>query len=81
MTDTVHAAYDIWQEMRHYINTPDQQEAAETLLGILIDRDCELDDIREAFAGDSLMRRALADYLENSGDEDSDDYDEDDETY
>ena len=80
MTDTVHAAHDIWQEMRHYINTTDQQEAAETLLEVLIDCDCELDDIREAFAGDSLMRRALADYLENSGDEDVD-YDEDDENY
>lgn len=78
MTETVHTAYDIWQELRHYINQPDQQEAAETLLGILIDRDCELGNIREVFAGDLVMKRAMAEYLDNYGDMDSDEYDDSD---
>ena len=78
----------IWSELKRYTNTVDRAEAAESLVSILIDNDSDPADIKDAFAGDAEIKRALADYInktddveeydeeeENDEDEDYDDWD------
>ncbi len=61
---------DIWAELKRYIPVVDRAEAAETVVSMLIDNDSDVDDIREAFKGDSDIKRALAGYLDQQEDED-----------
>ena len=58
-------ASEIWSELKRYVNTVDRSEAAETMVAILIDHDCDVEDIRDAFKGDSDIKRALTVYLDN----------------
>ena len=69
----------IWSELKRYVNTVDRAEAAETVVQILLDNDSDVEDIRDAFKGDSDIKRALTSYLDNDKDysEDDDDYQED----
>ncbi len=79
-------ASEIWGELKRFVNTVDRNEAAETVVQILMDNDCDAEDIRDAFKGDSDIKRALTVYLDNdkdySEDEEEDpeeeDYNEDD---
>ena len=81
-----HVAAEIWGELKRFVNTVDRNEAAETVVQILMDNDCDAEDIRDAFKGDSDIKRALTVYLDNdkdySEDEEVDpeeeDYNEDD---
>jgi hypothetical protein len=81
-----HVAAEIWGELKRFVNTVDRNEAAETVVQILMDNDCDAEDIRDAFKGDSDIKRALTVYLDNdkdySEDEEEDpeeeDYNEDD---
>ena len=63
MSETV--ASEIWAELKRYVNTVDRSDAAETVVSILIDHDSSAEDIREAFKGDSDIKRALTAYLDN----------------
>lgn len=78
-----HLAAEIWGELKRYVNTVDRAEAAETVIQILMDNDSDVDDIRDAFKGDSDIKRALTSYLDNDKDytddeeEEDPDYDED----
>lgn len=80
-----HIAAEIWGELKRYVNTVDRADAAETVVQILMDNDSDVDDIRNAFKGDSDIKRALSTYLDNDKDyaeddeEEESDYDEDDE--
>ena len=58
-------ASEIWNELKRYVNTVDRQEAAETLVAVLIDHDEDVEDIRDAFKHDSDVKRALTAYLDN----------------
>ena len=69
---SVELSREIWTELRRYVNTVDRDEAAETLIAVLIDNDVAADDIRDTFKGDSEVRRALASYLKDHEDEDDD---------
>lgn len=74
-------ASEIWNELKRYVNTVDRQEAAETLVSVLIDHDEDVEDIRDAFKHDSDVKRALTAYLDNDKDYEEDvdeDIDEDD---
>ena len=70
-----HLASEIWSELKRYINTVDRDEAAETLVSVLIDHDIDADDIRDAFKGDAEIKRALVSYLDDA-DEEAEEYDE-----
>ena len=78
-------ASEIWSELKRYINTVDRAEAAETLISTLVNYDEDVDDIRDAFKGDSDVKKALTAYLDNDSEEDEEeeeeyedeDYDED----
>ena len=63
-------AAEIWGELKRFINSMDQADAAETLVNVMIDNDIDSEDIRSAFAGDAMIKRILSDYV----DEDEDDY-------
>jgi hypothetical protein len=63
-------ASEIWSELKRYVNTVDRQEAAETLVAVLIDHDEDAEDIRLAFKNDSDVKRALTAYLDNGADND-----------
>ena len=78
---------EIWHELKRYVNPQDRNEAAETLVSVLIDNDVSADEIRDAFKGDSEIKSALTHYLKDHADEDDDEYlhdeddDDDDEDY
>jgi hypothetical protein len=82
---SVELAKEIWDEIRRYVNTVDRDEAAETLVSVLIDNDVNADDVRNTFKNDTEVKRALAHYLKDHeddiDDEDYDDEDYDDEDY
>ena len=80
---SVELANEIWSELKRYVNTVDRDEAAETLVSVLIDNDVGADEIKAVFKSDSDVKKALTSYLrdhdETDKEEDFDDADEDDE--
>jgi hypothetical protein len=82
---SVELSREIWDEIKRYVNTVDRDEAAETLVSVLIENDVAADEIKETFKSDSDVKRALAHYLKDLEDdddeEDQDDDDSDDEDY
>ena len=76
-------ASEIWGELKRFVNTVDRAEAAETVIQILMDNDSDVEDIRNAFKGDTDIKRALTAYLDNDKDyveeedDEPEDYDED----
>jgi hypothetical protein len=75
---SVELSKEIWDELRRYVNTVDRDEAAETLVSVLIDNDILADEIKSVFKSDFEVKRALVSYLKDH-EEESEDYDEDDE--
>ncbi len=71
-------AAEIWGELRRYVNTVDRDEAAETVVAVLIDNDYDADEIRDAFKGDSDIKRALAAYVNRDVEEEADEEVDDD---
>jgi hypothetical protein len=76
---SVELSKEIWTELKRYVNTVDRQEAAETLINVLIDNDIDADEIRDMFKGDPEVKRALTSYLKDHADEDDEDEELDDE--
>ena len=74
----VDVAHDLWQELKRYISTPDREDAADTLVNVLIDNDYDAEQIRATFKGDTDIKRALQSYLDDHEEEDLDEEDEDD---
>ena len=72
---------EIWGELKRFVNTVDRAEAAETVVQILMDNDSEVDDIRDAFKGDSDIKRALTEYLDNDRDYSEDEEESEEEDY
>ena len=76
---TIEVAAELWSELRRYVNTVDREEAAESVVSLLIDNDYDADEIRDAFKGDTDIKRALAAYINNDEEEiDDEDIDEED---
>jgi hypothetical protein len=80
---SVELSKEIWSELKRHINTTDRDEAAETLVAVLIDNDVSSDEIRSVFKYDNDVKKALVHYLKDheieEDEEDDDDYDDDDE--
>jgi len=78
---SVELSKEIWDELKRYVNSVDRNEAAETLVSVLIDNDVGADEIKSTFKTDSEIKRALASYLKDhediDDDEEDDDYEED----
>ena len=71
-------ASEIWGELRRYVNTVDRDEAAEIVVAVLIDNDYDAYEIRNAFKGDSDIKRALAAYVNKDVEEEVDEEVDDD---
>jgi hypothetical protein len=77
---SVDLAREIYNELKRFVNTVDRDEAAETIVSVLIDNDISADDIKDTFKGDSDIKRALTSYLkDHPDDEEEEDYGDDDE--
>jgi hypothetical protein len=74
---SVELSKEIWNELKRYVNTVDRDEAAETLVNVLIDNDADADEIKTVFKSDSEVKRALAHYLKDHEEEDEDEEDDD----
>ena len=61
-------AAEIWGELKRFVNTVDRNEAAETVVQVLMDNDSDVEDIRNAFKGDGDIKRALTADLDNDKD-------------
>ena len=70
-------ASEIWGELKRYVNVVDRIDAAESIVSILIDHDHDVEEIREAFKGDSDIKKALTAYLDNDKNYDEEDIDDD----
>jgi hypothetical protein len=81
MNEAVAVTSELWSELKRYVNTVDRNEAAETIVAILIDNDCDVDDIKNAFKGDSDIKRALTAYLDNDKSYDDEDEEAEEEDY
>jgi hypothetical protein len=75
---SANVAAEIWGELRRYVNTVDRDEAAETVVAVLIDNDYDADEIRDAFKGDTEIKRALASYVNRDVEEEPDEEVDDD---
>jgi hypothetical protein len=73
---SVELSKEIWDELKRYVNTVDRNDAAETLVSVLIDNDVAADEIKETFKSDSDVKRALAHYLKDQEEEEDDDWEE-----
>jgi hypothetical protein len=77
---SVELASEIWTEIKRHINSVDRNDAAETMVSVLIDNDVSAEEIKSAFKGDAEIKRALSDYLkeeEEDLDEEEEEYDDD----
>lgn len=70
-------ASEIWSEVKRYISTVDRDEAAETLVNIMIDNDIDVEEIKANFKGDPEIKRALTQFTEDIEDDTDEEYDED----
>ncbi len=80
---SVDLSREIYNELKRFINVVDRDEAAETLVSVLIDNDISADDIKDAFKGEADIKRALTSYLKDHLEEEEEDdyYDDEDEDY
>jgi hypothetical protein len=76
---SVELSKEIWDELKRFVNPQDRDEAAETLVSVLIDNDADADEIKSVFKTDSEVKRALTSYLKDHEEADEDDEDEDEE--
>jgi hypothetical protein len=75
---TIEVAAELWGELKRYVNTVDREEAAESVVSVLIDNDHDADEIRTAFKGDVDIKHALAAYVgDNEADEEEEEVDDD----
>jgi hypothetical protein len=74
----VSLASELWSELKRYISTVDRDEAADTVVNILIDNDIDIEEIKANFKGDTEIKRALSQFTEDVEEEDvEEEYDED----
>jgi hypothetical protein len=75
---SVELSKEIWDELKRYVNPQDRDEAAETLVSVLIDNDVDAADIKNVFKSDLEVKSALASYLKDHEEADEDeDYEDD----
>lgn len=78
---SVELAKELWSELKRYVNTVDRDEAAETVVSVLIDNDVDPDDIKTVFKSDSDIKRALTEYLRDGEAHEEDEEDDDDDLH
>lgn len=71
---SVSLAATIWGLVRDALPEDDVKNLAGELVGILVDSDYDLDDIRYEFTGDREVEAAIKWYADDAEAEDADDY-------
>jgi hypothetical protein len=69
---------EVWDALRSHIDFNDREDAADTLINLLIDNNHEASSIKEAFRGDKEILNALKNYTDAHDSEEYEDYDEED---
>jgi hypothetical protein len=69
---SVELSREIWNELKRYVNTVDRDEAAATLVAVLIDNDADADEIKAVFKTEPDIKRALVSYLKDHEEEEDD---------
>ena len=77
----VSLASELWSELKRYISTVDRDEAADTVVNLLIDNDVDIEEIKSSFKGDAEIKRALSQFTEDIEEETEEEYEEDDDNY
>jgi hypothetical protein len=68
---------EIWYALKSHIHsTYDIEAAADTLVNLLIDNNCEAGDIKDTFKGERVIMSALKAYIDQHDSEDDEDDDE-----
>ena len=69
---------EVWDALRTHIDFNERNDAADTLINLLIDNNYEADDIKDAFRSDKEVLKALKGYAEQHDVEDDyEEYDDD----
>lgn len=68
---------EVWDALRNHIDMGDRDDAAESLINLLIENNYESDDIKDNFRGDKEVLSALKDYTDDQEAEEWEDFDED----
>jgi hypothetical protein len=66
---------EVWDALRSHVDFNERNDAADTLINLLIDNNYEPEDIKEAFRGDKDLLSALKGYMSQHDIEE--DYEED----
>lgn len=84
-------AFEIWTELKSYLTPSDRNDAADSIVELLVNNDYKADEILESFRTDKEVKRSLNAYLkdheevqddeEDDIDDFLDDFDDDDEDY
>ena len=74
---SVDLAREIYNELKRFINTIDRDDAAETLINVLIDNDIDADEIKDSFKSEPEVKRALSSYLKDHKDDEEEEDNED----
>jgi len=77
---SIEVVAELWSELKRYVNTVDREEAAESVVSVLIDHDHDADEIRSAFKGDADIKHALTTYVGDTTDTDEEELDEEDDS-
>lgn len=75
---SVDLAAAVWEELKRYIGTLDRTEAADAMVNLLVDGNFDSDEIRDAFRGDTEIKKALNAYISDQTDDEEDFDDEED---
>jgi uncharacterized ubiquitin-like protein YukD len=68
---------EIWHALKSHIHsTYDIEAAAYTLVNLLIDNNCEAEDIKDTFKGERVIMSALKAYIDQHDGEDEEDDEE-----
>jgi hypothetical protein len=68
---------EIWHALKSHIHsTYDIEAAADTLVNLLIDNNCEAGDIKDTFKGERVIIAALKAYIDQHDGEDEEDDEE-----
>ena len=69
---------EVWDLLSSHIDLNERRDAADSFVNLLIDNDCEAEEIKESFRGNKEVLQALKYYVQQHDvEEDEDDYDED----
>lgn len=60
---------EVWNSLKSYVDVNDVNDAAESIVNLMIDLGHDAEDIRETFRGDKSILSALAYFIEQHDEE------------